>query len=106
MDGSAVELDFVNIAVLSETPGLLPPQFREFNVSGVTIPPPFTATTDITLITEQNFTVITTIGAEVDGVGCFDVSESSISCSATVEPTIEDNRRRRDGNFTESITFP
>jgi hypothetical protein len=85
-----LDLDFLSIVVLSGVPGLLPPQVIPFDVTGVSFPPSFATTANITLIPGQPMTVITTIGGKVDGLGCFDVTNTTIQCDATVEP--EDNR--------------
>jgi hypothetical protein len=78
-------LDFLSIVVLSET-GLLPPQIFNFEVAGRVIPPPFTTDATVNLVIGQPFNVITTIGGRIDGLGCFDVSNSTIQCDATIEP--------------------
>lgn len=78
-------LDFMSIVVLSET-GLLPPQIFNFDVAGRVIPPPFTTDATVNLVIGQPFNVITTIGGRIDGLGCFDVSNSTVRCDATIEP--------------------
>lgn len=83
--GDVLDLTFLSVVVLSNS-NLIPPQVFEPNVTGVSIPPPFESSSEITLIVGEDFDVITTIGGELNGVVCFDVSQTTINCGATVEP--------------------
>ena len=69
-------------------PGVLPPQSEELDVAGVVIPPPYNATLNITLIPDEDFNVVTTIGGALNGVTCADISSATINCPATVEPDL------------------
>ncbi len=84
--GGTLELEFMSIVVLSRVPGLLPPQIFSVDVAGTSIPPDFVVDEQIQLIPGQPFNVITTIGGTLNGIGCFDVSESIVQCNATVNP--------------------
>lgn len=84
--GSTLVLDFMSVVVLAENPELLEPQIINFDVAGRTIPPSFTVDAPISIFIGQPFQVITTIGGQLDGLGCFDVTNSSLFCNATVEP--------------------
>lgn len=85
--GSMLLLDFMSVVVLPDNAGLLEPQVLNFDVFGTPIPPSFTVDANISLFVGQPFQVVTTIGGQLDGVSCFDVSNSTVQCDATVEPT-------------------
>lgn len=85
LDSSALQLDFFNVVVLSNFEGLIPPQIKEFDVAGKSIPPAFEATTAFTLIPDQEFTVIATVGGEKNGNPCFDLEETTIVCPGVDE---------------------
>lgn len=89
--GSQLVLDFMSVVVLSDNAELLEPQVFNFDVAGTTIPPSFTVDAPINLFIGQPFQVVTTIGGQVNGSGCFDVSNSTILCEASVEPTGDDD---------------
>jgi len=40
----------------------------------------------MTLIADHPFNVITTIGGMVDGLGCYEVTNSTVLCRATAQP--------------------
>ncbi len=84
-----VVLDFLSIVVLSEVPELLAPQI--FNIPVANQGLPINVAETITLIPGQPFNVITTVGGTVGGLGCFDVSNTTIQCDATVTPTGGEN---------------
>jgi hypothetical protein len=88
VESETLEMSFLSVVVLSGVPGLLPPQTEIFDVEGVIIPPPYDATTNITLIPDQDFTVITTVSGEIDGIPCSDITQSTINCPGTVEPDV------------------
>ena len=105
-------LDFMSVVVLAENPELLEPQIINFNVAGTPIPPTLNVDAPINIFIGQPFQVITTIGGQSDGLGCFSVSNSTLQCNATVEPTGDDddaggapknskkkNRRRNERRF-------
>jgi len=86
-DNPNILVEFLSVVVLSAEPGLLPPQ-----IYNVEYNPPESISTlnqpiEVVLIPGQPFNVISTIGGTLDGVGCFDVSNSTIQCDATLEPT-------------------
>jgi len=89
--GTGLVLDFMSVVVLAENPELLEPQILNFDVAGTPIPPTFTVEAPINLFIGQPFQVVTTIGGQRDGLGCFDVSNSTLQCNATVEPTGDDD---------------
>lgn len=89
--GSTLVLDFMSIVVLSDNAELLEPQIINFDVAGTTIPPSFTVDAPVNLFIGQPFQVVTTVGGQLDGLGCFDVANSTILCNATVEPTGDDD---------------
>lgn len=84
--GDLLELEFLSVVVLSGVPGLLPPQVIEPTVTGIVIPPPATIDAEVTLIPNQDFDVITTIGGQLNGIGCFDVSQTTVNCGAVGTP--------------------
>jgi len=91
--GDDVLVEFLSVVVLSAEPNLLPPQIYSVEYN----PPESTANVlvqpiEVVLIPGQPFNVISTIGGTLaSGVGCFDVSNSTIQCDATLEPTTGDN---------------
>lgn len=84
--GPELTLEFFNIVVLSNFEGLIPPQIEEFDVVDMSIPPSVQTTTEIILIPDQEFTVIATVGGELGGNICFELSESLITCPGVAEP--------------------
>jgi hypothetical protein len=86
LDGS-LALEFLSLTLLPAIPGLVPPQVQDFVVDGATIPPPFTADWDISIIPEVDYIVVTTIGGvRPDGVGCFEVGQQPITCPRVIIP--------------------
>jgi hypothetical protein len=94
VEGSELSLDFITVVILSNETGLLPPQMEQFALNGTLIPPSFNESTTATIIPNQNFNVMTTIGGQFVnadgtlGAGCFDIQETVINCPTTIEPTI------------------
>ena len=87
---AAATLDFMTVVVLSVTTEWFPPQVIEFDVTGTAIPPALNEIAQVTLIPNQDFSVITTIGGDINGTGgCYEVMETVINCPSTVEPTLE-----------------
>lgn len=100
IDADPLTLQFLNVVILPDQAGLLPPQNFDPDVSGTRIPPPLALNTTISLIPDEDFSVITTLQADIDGIGgCFDISETIINCPATVEPVLD----RSGGNFTDGF---
>ena len=80
-----LRLDYLSIVAISSQPDVLPPQLIDVNVTNVVIPPPFTISEEITLIPGEPMNIITTVaGTFLDNIGCFDVSNTTIQCDATV----------------------
>lgn len=91
-DGDTLDLDFLNVVILPATDAFEPtPQVIEFDVDGVSIPPPFQDSAPVSLIPGVDFEVITTIGGDINGVGCFDVSSRLINCPALGTPFQEED---------------
>lgn len=88
IESDELALEFLSYVVLSVDDGLLPPQNEQFDVSGVVLPPAYNATVDIMLIPDKEFTVITTLGGELNGAECYEVVQSTIICDGTVEPDL------------------
>jgi len=89
--GTPLTLDFMSVVVLAENPELLEPQILNFDVAGTPIPPTFTVQAPINIFVGQVFQVVTTIGGQLNGLGCFEVSNSTLQCNATIEPTGDDD---------------
>lgn len=94
VDTDQLDLEFLNLVVLSPSDEILGPQVIEIDVDGVSIPPPFSSTEDVVLIPGVEFEVLTTIGGDLNGQGCFDVSSSTVFCEALAPPEFERNDRR------------
>jgi hypothetical protein len=88
IESDLLELDFVGVGVFSPDPFILAPQTETFNVTGVSIPPPYSESTDIILIPDEDFTVITTVSGVVNGVPCTEITDVVVNCPATVEPEL------------------
>jgi len=84
--GSNLILDFMSIVILDDT-AELEPQILSFEVAGTPIPPDYTASTNVTLFIGREFQVVTTIGGQLNGLGCFSAVNSTLQCDATVTPT-------------------
>jgi hypothetical protein len=85
-DGSSLLLDFFSITLVTATPGLLLPQTQEFTVDGISIPPSFVTDWDVSITPEVEYIAITTIGGNINGNDCFDVSQTPIFCPRVITP--------------------